>query len=963
MNLFPGWLKATLAFAIIFLLAGNAWYYQHRKHRVIQEINANLEAVAKLKIDQIAEWRRLRLSEASVIMESRSHKALASRCEEGLSEKDIQESYSTFSAAKAFYNYRDVMITDANGHVCLDLEGDKGSLNEKSQEALKEAFRTGDPLLTSPYASPDDSGRLLGLIAPYFEDSDKKNNPVGAIFFQYDMQESIIPIIRYQPLPNQSAETLLIMREGDNVLFMNRPGRKNDADSFFILPEAGNKFFEIRAVNGEQVFFQGKDYRGVEVLSVAKSVPGTPWVLINKIDAAEAYSALHRETLLILGIFVFILASVFTSLAVFWQRNEKTHYHNMFKAEAAQRKSEERYRSTLDSMMEGFHIIDFKWRSIYINSAAAKHIKLPKEKILNRTVMEQIPNFVNTQIYTAFKTCMDERKPRKIETEIQYPDGKKVWFIFSLQPIPEGIFVLTTDITYKKKSEIELKRLVQAINQSGEAILMANTHQVIEYVNPAFEMITGYGREEAIDRPLSEMLKDIGDDKVYRTIWQRLEKGLTWRGRLSNHKKDGSLYTQDATVFPVFDSDGNIINYVSVSRDITEYLSLHEEKEKLQAQYMQSQKMESVGRLAGGVAHDFNNMLGVIIGRTELALDIIDPDNPLHKSLQEIEAAANRSAELTRQLLAFARKQTISPIVLDLNETVEGMLNILRRIIGEDIELIWKPGTNLWQIHMDLSQIDQILANLTVNSRDAIDSAGQITIETANVAFDETYCAKHEEFTPGEYVMLTVCDSGIGMDKDTIEHLFEPFFTTKGIGKGTGLGLATVYGIVKQNDGFIYVYSEPGCGTSFKLYFKRYHGKDIEDAEKESQVETLRMGTETILLVEDEEAVRELTQLMMESLGYKVLPAATPNEAIQLVENNNEKIHMIVADVIMPQMTGRDLAEKLKSLLPDSKQLFMSGYASDAIVHHGTLDGGIHFLPKPFSRAKLASKMAEALEG
>ena len=613
-------------------------------------------------------------------------------------------------------------------------------------------------------------------------------------------------------------------------------------------------------------------------------------------------------------------------------------------------------------MVEGIHIIDFQWRSIYINSTASKHIGLPKEKIINHTIMEHSPNFINRPVFAAFEICMNERKPQYIETEGGYPIGKKLWFAFSLQPIPEGIFVLTIDITEKKRSETELTRLAEAINQSGEAILIADVHQVIEYVNPAFEKITGFIKDETIGKSLSDMFRDITSDNIYKAIWSILEKGETWRGRLTNYRKDGEFYTQDITISPVFNSDGVVTNYVSVSRDVTEFLNLLEEKDKLQAQYQQSQKMESIGRLAGGVAHDFNNMLSVIIGRTELALRTIDPGNPQFANLQEIEAAANRSAELTRQLLAFARKQAISPKVLDLNETVEGVFKMLRRIIGEDIELIWKPGSALWKVNMDPSQVDQILANLTVNSRDAIDKTGQIIIETKNVRLDNIYCIKHEEFTPGEYVMLTVSDTGSGMDKGTIEHLFEPFFTTKKVGKGTGLGLATVYGIVKQNDGFIYVYSEPGNGTSFKLYFKRYQGDNSEDADENSISKPLRMGTETVLLVEDEKSVRDLTQFMLESLGYKVIPTSTPLEAIRMVENTKKEIHIIVADVIMPQMTGKDLVEKLKPLLPEVKLLYISGYTSDAIVHHGILEKGIHFLPKPFSRATLAAKIAEALE-
>jgi nitrogen-specific signal transduction histidine kinase/ActR/RegA family two-component response regulator len=399
----------------------------------------------------------------------------------------------------------------------------------------------------------------------------------------------------------------------------------------------------------------------------------------------------------------------------------------------------------------------------------------------------------------------------------------------------------------------------------------------------------------------------------------------------------------------------------SIVHDITERKRAEDERGKLQAQLNQAQKMESVGRLAGGIAHDFNNMLSVIIGHTEIALDQVDSAQPLHEDLDEILRAAHRSAHLTRQLLAFARKQTISPKVLDLNETVEDMLKMMRRLIGEDIDLLWKPGRDFWPVKVDPAQIDQILANLCVNARDAISGVGKVTIETVNVTFDEAYCANHIGFVPGEFVLLAVSDDGCGIDKETQEKLFEPFFTTKGVGQGTGLGLATVYGIVKQNNGFINVYSEPGQGTTFKIYLPRHQGK-AEQMQKEGPAAPAVHGHETILLVEDEPAILSMGKAMLERLGYRVLTAGTPGEAIRLAEEHPGEIHLLMTDVVMPEMNGRDLAKNLLSLYPNLKRLFMSGYTANVIVHHGVLDEGVHFIQKPFSRKDLAAKVREALE-
>ena len=408
-------------------------------------------------------------------------------------------------------------------------------------------------------------------------------------------------------------------------------------------------------------------------------------------------------------------------------------------------------------------------------------------------------------------------------------------------------------------------------------------------------------------------------------------------------------------------ADGGIAWY-GFNTDITERKQAEAEKAALEAQLQHSQKMESVGRLAGGVAHDFNNMLGVILGHSEIALGQVEPAHSIHAHLDEIRKAAQRSADLTRQLLAFARKQTIAPQVLDINETVEGMLKMLRRLIGEDIDLAWQPKADLWPVKVDPSQIDQILANLCVNGRDAIADVGKITIETGNGAFDADYCALHSGYLPGEYVRLAVSDDGRGMDKETLAQVFEPFFTTKGVGAGTGLGLATVYGIVKQNDGFINAHSEPGQGTTFAIYLPRYAGK-AEETRSDGAAQPLGRGHETILLVEDERAILEMTAEMLELHGYVVLAASTPGEAIRLAREHAGAIHLLITDVIMPEMNGRDLAKNLLSFYPHIKRVFMSGYTANVIAHRGVLDAGVHFIQKPFSIKELAAKVREALDG
>ncbi|MDD2736562.1 MAG: response regulator [Desulfuromonadaceae bacterium] len=396
--------------------------------------------------------------------------------------------------------------------------------------------------------------------------------------------------------------------------------------------------------------------------------------------------------------------------------------------------------------------------------------------------------------------------------------------------------------------------------------------------------------------------------------------------------------------------------------DIARRKKAEEEREGLREQLIQARKMDSIGRLAGGVAQDFNNMQGVVLGYTEMSLNQISPDNPLFANLLEIRNAVERSAELTRQLLTFACKQYVTPTLFDLNENVANMLATLRRLIGENVKISWLPGGEGANVKMDPSQMDQILTNLCVNARDAITGNGTLIIETRMVTLNEADCAGHLQQIFGEYVTLSVRDDGCGMDKEILDNIFEPFFTTRETGKGIGLGLATVYGIVRQNSGFIDVCSEPGRGTTFKIYLPR-HGTGIEPAVAERRVSSVVPDSETILLVDDEPAILKMMSLVLSDIGFRVLAASSPAEAICVAKEHAGEIQLLLTDVVMPGMNGVDLAKELNILYPEIKQLFMSGYTGDAIVGQNGVDCNINFIQKPFTLPDLATKARAVLDG
>ncbi|TKB28071.1 response regulator [Desulfopila sp. IMCC35006] len=481
--------------------------------------------------------------------------------------------------------------------------------------------------------------------------------------------------------------------------------------------------------------------------------------------------------------------------------------------------------------------------------------------------------------------------------------------------------------------------------------------------NPAIMQMLGYDSFQEMAAALTDIhtqLYVVPEDRQ-QIIALLLEYGKVQGREVQFFRRDKTMISVVMNMSLIRSPTGEPIRIESLVTDISDRKKAEYEREVLQEQLIQAQKLEAVGQLAGGVAHDFNNMLSVIIGKTELALLKVQPSDPFYKTFVDIGKAAEHSANLTRQLLTFARKQTVALKVIDLNEVLGEMLTMLRRLIGEDIELIQMRASNLWPIQIDPDQVCQILANLCVNARDAIEGIGKICIETKNASFDKAACAMIPDCQPGDYVCLTVSDDGSGIDQETLAHIFEPFFTTKKIDKGTGLGLSTVYGIVQQNRGVITTKSEVGHGTSFSLYFPRFRG-DAQHSPAQKKEEVLARGSETVLLVEDELSLLEMAREMLEKLGYTVLAANSPEDAVRLAEQHAKSIQLLLTDVVMPVMNGRDLADLLRAVQPDLQCLFMSGYTDNIITHQDLQDKSLHFLQKPFLIQDLAHKVREILD-
>jgi two-component system cell cycle sensor histidine kinase/response regulator CckA len=536
----------------------------------------------------------------------------------------------------------------------------------------------------------------------------------------------------------------------------------------------------------------------------------------------------------------------------------------------------------------------------------------------------------------------------------------------ALPPEPEVMKQYNASLVYKleeKNDQLEMQAQAMlrvqeqlylqaaALEAAANAILIMDQTGSIQWVNPAFCALTGYTAEEVFNKNARFLRPENHDPTIYSKLWETIQAGHTWRGELSNCRKNGTIFIADETIAPVRSSEGIITHFVGIMNDLTS-------RKQIEAQFIEAQKMEVVGQLAGGVAHDFNNMLAVIMGYSDLMLQKLAPGDEHKGYVETIRASGERASALTRQLLIFSRKQTVEPVVLDINEVVQDLDKMLRRLLDENIDLTILPGPHLGRVKADSGYVGQVLMNLVVNARHAMPDGGHLTVATENIKLDE---ATASGAGPGNYVMISVRDTGTGMTEEVKARIFEAFFTTKPKGKGTGLGLATCQTIMQQSGGHIVVQSELGKGTTFKIYFPRVDQPLAVVAR--SADEPVPRGTETLLVVEDEPSLRKLVKGILQTQGYEALSASNGQEALQIArDHKGSPIRLVITDVVMPVMGGKAMVEWLKTSKPDLKIIFTSGYTNDEITQEGMLEEGVQFLSKPYTPRTLACKVREMLD-
>lgn len=623
------------------------------------------------------------------------------------------------------------------------------------------------------------------------------------------------------------------------------------------------------------------------------------------------------------------------------------------------KKSELSYRQLFDNLNQAIFIQDADGRFLTVNRGAMLMYGYEREDFIGKTPQFVAAPGMNRLAAVSQATLLAFKgKPQRFELWAARSNGEifpaEVHLSRGTYFGREVVITFMQDISERRSWEERLRSLSQAVEQMPIALLIVSPQTEVEYVNSYFKQFSGFADEEILHRPFPELLAEETRADFTNGIWPQVLSGTIWRGELQGLKKDNSITFDDTTISPIYDQDGEVINYIVFRKDISE-------KKNLEEQFRQSQKMEAIGRLAGGVAHDFNNLLTVIIGYSELILGQIAKEDTLYNKIVQIDKAGRRAEGLTRQLLAFSRKQMLQPKTISLNTMIAEMERMLKRLIGEHIELQTILNDDLNHIKGDPGQLEQVVMNLCINARDAMPDGGSLTVATENLFITEAIQTTTGELPPGDYVKLSISDSGLGMDEAVIAQIFEPFFTTKEKGKGTGLGLSTVYGIIIQSKGAIDVFSEEGRGTTFTIYFPRSHKKDETDADLSLDVNNLK-GSETVFVVEDEDALRSLTVETLSGAGYRVITAIDGEEALSACLEFNGEIHLLLTDVVMPKMNGRRLAEEVTKIHPETRILFMSGYTDDDIFNHDVLEGDSDFISKPFKPSALLHKIRLVLD-
>lgn len=981
----PRWPIIVIAGIFLVLCVASVWFYQEQQKQSRQEVEHFLSAIVRMKVDEVVRWRSERLAYPAALSESPIFLELVRNWMNFRQPAESQKLLDRFRSLQSHYSYWDVMLTDLQGGILMNLSGSAGSrLPAQLAATFKTALAANHPVMSDLHPGQAGHPDQVFIITPLAEMSRKPAVPFGTLILVSDIQHDLYSSIQTWPVNSESAESLLVGRDGDSVLIYNEPRHRDKTESRtrILLTQTGSP--AVMAVRGKKGIVEGIDYRGIEVFAALQPIPLTPWYMVAKIDRSEALKEGRFLGLLILGLTLSLFLASAAATWAMWQRSARTNYQLRLESEEARRETEERYGITLMSIGDGVIVTDGTGKVTLLNPVAEALTGWRQDEACGRPIEDVFDSYderTGLKIVNPIKSATEKQPAAELAhfTCLRSRDGKEYPIKDSCAPIRNndgdliGAVLVFRDQTDERTAERllqserdRLKESAALLNAMGEAAKTGGWELDVRTMKGRWtdQMFRIFELPQGQKPELADAIRlyyhPDERERIAGAIARAIEKGEGYDIEMRFITAKGSPIWVRAICNPEIEN-GKTVRLKGVLQDITERKNAEGQRNQLQEQLQQAMKMEAIGRLAGGVAHDFNNLLTGITGYSDLVLSGLDPGNPYYDDLKEIQKAAQSAVDLARQLLVFSRKQLIEPKVIDLNDLISRLQRMLVRSIGEDIELKIVQQEQLGSVKIDPGQFEQILINLAINARDAMPDGGKLIITTENVDLDGKYCEIHPDVQAGPYVKLEVKDSGHGMSSEVMSHLFEPFFTTKPKGRGTGLGLATIYGAVKQAGGNIEVSSEEEKGSVFSIYLPRLM-LSPERADRDSRL-ALKMpgGSETILLVEDERIVRELALKVLKRLGYNVLDAADGERAIAVAGGYRDTIHLLMTDVVMPGMNGRELANQLIRLHPEMKILYTSGYADDAIGRHGIIEEDMNFIPKPYSLQDLARRIRELL--
>ncbi len=1008
-----------LALGGIGAIAGAQAYFVRYERGYRTSVLESLGAIADLKVEALDLWRRERMGDATLLRDNEALLELVRRQfdapEDGAARAALR---SWLDGLRTSYGYSRIALLDAADRERLAL-GEAGATirdPEGARIAPRSSTGTGGDaiefgILTRE--SPESPPRLA-LRVPLSAPAPEGRRSLGALVLTVDPETYLYPMLRRWPTPSRTAETLLVRREGDEVLFLNDLKFRDGAALRLRFPLSSPRLPAAMAARGISGEVEGIDYQGHPVLAALRAVPGSPWHLVARIDAEEALAPARERLWQILALLATLLLAAAGAAVAVWQRDAKAHFRALSGAQEALARSESTLRTIFESVGDGLVIADAaSHRIVRANAAFLRLLGHPPE-ILETMVIEDLhPENERPRVLDAIDRQLRGELVTAPDLWVRRADGTLFAAAISATPLfLEGrphVVAVFRDVSARRHSETRIAHLnsvlraVRNVNQ-----LITRERDAARLVQSACELLVearGFGAvaialtDESADRltalgeagerrapllpdPATGGLPEIAREALerrgpaIRRATERSSSGLAGPADDAADESPG----EDRIALPI-EQEGRRYGYLAASlaaglcddpeeldllREVVQDVAFalrsieaEKELENRERQLRQAQKLEAIGRLAGGVAHDFNNLLMVILGYCSTLLEALAAEDPRRRHVEEIATAGGRAAELTQQLLAFSRSQAFRSELLDLDQVVRGLESLLHRLLGEDIALETHLGAEGALVLGDRTRLEQVLMNLVVNAREAMPRGGKLTIAVEPVELDDELARRHLDLSPGSYVQLAVSDTGTGMDAATRAHIFEPFFTTKPAGTGTGLGLATVWGIVQQLRGGIWVYSEPGLGATFKIYLPRAAGEaTVPLAAEQPPAESVRGSGEHLLVVEDEPALRALLAAMLGSQGYRVTQAADADEALAAIEREGLVPDLLLTDVVMPGRSGADLASELRQRIPELRVLYMSGYTDVALGERGVVEAGVRLLQKPFTSAELARQVA-----